>query len=65
MHDFSVVPGEGLPAFPIEPKEPHFFYGSTGMLQQLSATQWGSYLFGDMLALDQRHWQQPLGTATH
>jgi len=61
MHDFSVVPGEGLPAFPIEPKEPHFFYGSTGMLQQLSATQWGSYLFGDALALDQRHWQANMG----
>ncbi len=61
MHDFSVTAGQGLPAFPIEPSDPHFFYGSTGMLQQLRATQWGKYLFDNALSLDQRHWQANMG----
>lgn len=56
LHDFSLVPGEPLPEFPCEPQDPHFFYGSTGMLKRLRSTPWSSGLFGDEDSLDQRTW---------
>ncbi len=61
LHDFSLVPGEPLPAFPCEPQDPHFFYGSTGMLQRLRATPWAAGLFGDANSLDQRVWVEHRG----
>jgi hypothetical protein len=59
MHDFSLVPGEPLPDFPCHPSEPHFFYGSTGMLQRLRKDpDWAASIYGDEASLDQRTWYQ-------
>jgi hypothetical protein len=59
LHDFSLVPGEPLPEFPCQPTEPHFFYGSTGLLQRLrESPQWAASVYGDKISLDQRHWYE-------
>jgi hypothetical protein len=57
LHDFSLVPGEPLPEFPLQPDEPHFFYGSTGLLSRLrQSPRWAASVYGDKDSLDQRTW---------
>lgn len=59
LHDFSLVPGEPFPEFPCQPAEPHFFYGSTGLLQRLRETsEWSASVYGDKASLDQRSWYE-------
>lgn len=59
LYDFSLVPGEPLPELPCAPDEPHFFYGSTGLLQRLRATpEWAGSVYGDKASLDQRYWYE-------
>ena len=64
LFDFSLIPGEPLPAFPCVPQDPHFCYGSTGLLKRLQREPaWAPGLFNDELALDQRHWRAHLNEA--
>ncbi|KVP75591.1 hypothetical protein WJ96_07735 [Burkholderia ubonensis] len=59
MHDFSLVPGEPLPELPLRPSEPHFFYGSTGLVQRLIGLPgWTDGVFLAHDSLDQRVWLQ-------
>lgn len=57
FHDFSVVPGQPLPAFPVSSNAPHFVYGSTGLVRRLQELDgWRDALFLDERSLDQREW---------
>lgn len=59
--DFSIVPEQNL-ALDFElAVEPHFFYGSTGMLKRLrQVPAWATGLFGAEQSIDQRYWLEHL-----
>jgi hypothetical protein len=59
LHDFSFVAGEPLPELPVHQTDPHFFYGSTGLVQRLmSLPEWAPAVFLAPESLDQRAWLQ-------